>query len=400
MLQAIAANEMNHQEHQQAAAHHHRDCDLQGELHVVKVGNSAHQLRAESANQLRDKHVDADGSGMRPPRHHVVNDRSHWAVIPGHEEGRQRERGEYEHLLVGLYSQKKEGSGEKKGDSDGDNAPEGETPLQAIRDKAAEKHAAKTTHQADHRQRDGGLAQTEIFVGDGEIHAPGEQGHAGKGYAGAARNHGEKRRYGEYLSNGADFGARSARRLLQGHDCDDRNKARGADHEKSGLPAETGTDDTAESLAGGAAQKHAAGANGLRGCALLEGKRPGNHGLRCWGVSGFTDTDERARDQQEKKTAGESAGEGGEAPTNNSEGDDGFAAETIREKTERDAADSENKQEPGLQGAELRIGDAEMRAQHGDQRNENPARGKVDKVDQNKYSKETDLIGAERNGFG
>src|SRR6266851_1385787 len=146
MLQAVPANEMNHQEHQQSAAHHHRDCDLQGELHVVKVGNSAHQLRAESANQLRDKHVDADGSGMRPPRHHVVNDGSHWAVIPGHEEGRQRERREYEHLLVGLYSQKKEGSGEKKGDSDGDNAPEGETPLQAIRDKAAEKHAAETTH--------------------------------------------------------------------------------------------------------------------------------------------------------------------------------------------------------------------------------------------------------------
>src|SRR5229473_58242 len=146
MLQAIAANEMNHQEHQQAAAHHHRDRDLQGELHVVKVGNSAHQLRAESANQLRNKHVDADGGGMRPTRHHVVNDGGDRPVIPGHEESRQRERGEYEHLLVGLYRQKKEGSGEKKGHSDGDNASEGETPLQAIRDKAAEKHAAETTH--------------------------------------------------------------------------------------------------------------------------------------------------------------------------------------------------------------------------------------------------------------
>src|SRR6266849_6997280 len=146
MLQAVPANEMNHQEHQQAAAHHHRDCDLQGELHVVKVGNSAHQLRAESANQLRDKHVDADGSGMRPPWHHVVNDGGNRAVIPGHEKGGQRESCEYEHLLVGLYSQKKEGSGEQKSHGDGDDASEGEPPLQAIRDIAAEKNATKTTH--------------------------------------------------------------------------------------------------------------------------------------------------------------------------------------------------------------------------------------------------------------
>ena len=53
-----------------------------------------------------------------------------------------------------------------------------------------------------------------------------------------------------------------------------------------------------------------------------------------------------------------------------------------------------------MQGAELRVGNPEMRAQHGNQRDENPAGGEVDKVDQNKYSKETDLVGIEGNGFG
>jgi len=49
-------------------------------------------------------------------------------------------------LVIGLDGQKNEGSGEKKRDSNGDNASEGETPLQAVRDEAAEKHAAKAAH--------------------------------------------------------------------------------------------------------------------------------------------------------------------------------------------------------------------------------------------------------------
>src|ERR1700737_2180077 len=129
MAQAVAANEVNHQEHQQAAANHHGNCDLQTKLHVVKIGNSAYQLRTKSPYKLRDKHVHADGGRMRPPRHHVVNNGGDRAVIPGHEESRQRERSEYERLFLGLYGQEQEWSGEKKGERDSDNASEGETPL-------------------------------------------------------------------------------------------------------------------------------------------------------------------------------------------------------------------------------------------------------------------------------
>src|SRR4029077_19982428 len=180
---------------------------------------------------------------------------------------------------------------------------------------------------------------------------------------------------------------------------DDRNEARGGDCKKSVLPAEAGTDNTAESLAGSAAQEHAAGENGLRGRALFDGECSGNHGLRGGGIGGFTHTDEGARDQQENKTAGETAREGREGTANKSESDDGSAAEAVGEKSEGDAANGENEQQPGLQGAELRVGNTEMRAQHGNQRDEDPAGREVDKVDENKYSKETDLIGAERNGF-
>ncbi len=71
-------------------------------------------------------------------------------------------------------------------------------------------------------------------------------------------------------------------------------------------------------------------------------------------VSGFTDSDEGARDQQKRKTAGEAARESGDTPANNSESDDGFAAEAVGEESEGDAANGENEQQPGLQGTELR----------------------------------------------
>ncbi len=53
-----------------------------------------------------------------------------------------------------------------------------------------------------------------------------------------------------------------------------------------------------------------------------------------------------------------------------------------------------------MQGTELRVSDTKICAKHGNKRDENPASGEVDKVDQNKYSKETDLVGIEGNGFG
>src|SRR5260370_995306 len=68
------------------------------------------------------------------------------AVIPRHKAGRQRKPSENEPLLGGLNGQKNEGGGEKKSDGDGDDASEGETALQAIRDEAAEKHSAKAAH--------------------------------------------------------------------------------------------------------------------------------------------------------------------------------------------------------------------------------------------------------------
>src|SRR4029077_14017282 len=138
-------------------------------------------------------------------------------------------------------------------DGDGDNASEGETPLQAIRDEAAEENAAKTAYQPDHGERDGSLAQAETFVGDCEIDAPGKNRDAGKGDTSAARDHSEICGDGEQLSDGADFGGRAARGLAQVHDGDHRNEAGGGDHEKRGLPAVARTDDAAENLACGAA---------------------------------------------------------------------------------------------------------------------------------------------------
>jgi hypothetical protein len=153
-------------------------------------------------------------------------------------------------------------------------------------------------------------------------------------------------------------------------------------------------------LSGGASQEHAAGENGLRRRARGGGKRSRNHRLRGGCVSGFANSHEGTSDKQEGETAGEASGEGSDAPANNSEKDDGFATEAVSEESKGDAADGENEQEPSLQGTELRVGDTKICAKHGNKRDENPASGEVDKVDQNKYSKETELIGIERNGFG
>src|SRR5882762_5953928 len=113
----------------------------------------------------------------------------------------------------------------------------------------------------------------------------------------------------------------------------------------------------------------------------------------------FSNADKGARDYEKQKTAGEAARQCSQAPANNSESNDGFAAETVSEQSKRNTSGGENDKQPGLQGAELLVRNSEADAQHGNQRDENPARGKVDKVDQNKYSKKAKLIGRERNGF-
>ena len=166
------------------------------------------------------------------------------------------------------------------------------------------------------------------------------------------------------------------------------------------LPAVARANDAAKSLAGGASQEHAAGENGLRRRARGGRKRSRNHGLRGGRVGGFTDAHKGTGDKQEGETAGEASGEGSEAPANNSEKNDGFATEAVGEESKGDAADGENEQKPSLQGTELRVGDTKICAKHGNERDEDPAGGEVDKVDENQYSKETELIGIERNGFG
>ena len=102
MAEAVAANEVNDEEHKQSAANHDSDGDLQTELQVVEIRDLADHLRAKAAHQLRGKHVDADGSGVRSARHHVMKNGGDGAVIPGHEKAGNEEAHEHELFLIGL----------------------------------------------------------------------------------------------------------------------------------------------------------------------------------------------------------------------------------------------------------------------------------------------------------
>ena len=87
------------------------------------------------------------------------------------------------------------------------------------------------------RERDGGFAQAEVLVIDGEIRAPGKQGDTGKCDANARANHGHKRRHLQKPPNGHHFRAWSARRLLNPEEGDPRNNACERHDEKRFLPA-------------------------------------------------------------------------------------------------------------------------------------------------------------------
>src|SRR5712675_788258 len=143
MPQAVAANEVNYQKHQQAAGYHHGYGNLQAELHVVKVGNSTNELRAKSSDKLGNKHIDADRGGVRTARHHVVNYSSNGAVVPRHEESGYRERCQHEWFFLGLNGQDHKRGREQKRDGNGDDAPEGEAPLQSIGYETAEEDAGQ-----------------------------------------------------------------------------------------------------------------------------------------------------------------------------------------------------------------------------------------------------------------
>ena len=75
-------------------------------------------------------------------------------------------------------------------------------------------------------------------------------------------------------------------------------------------------------------------------------------------------------------------------------------AETIGKKAEGNAGYGKNDQQPGLQRAELRIGDAELVAQERHQRHDDLTIGKIDEINQREYGEEPDLIRCERSGVG
>lgn len=132
MAEAIAPDEMNHQNHKQGAAHEHGDGELQTDLKIAKIGNFADNLGTESADELRREHVDADGSGVSAAGHHIVNDGGDRTVIPGHEKSGDEKTGEDEIFFVGLNGEKQERRGEEKGESDRENAAVGEIALEPV----------------------------------------------------------------------------------------------------------------------------------------------------------------------------------------------------------------------------------------------------------------------------
>src|SRR3989442_5652900 len=96
MTNAIASDEVNDEKHEQRAADHDCDGDLQTNLQIAEIRDLADDMRSKPANQLCREHVDADGSGMRTAGHHVVKHGSDWAVIPGHKKegnGKTNEHG-------------------------------------------------------------------------------------------------------------------------------------------------------------------------------------------------------------------------------------------------------------------------------------------------------------------
>ena len=61
----------------------------------MKIGDFPHHLRAETAKQLRGEHVDADASGVRAARHHVMKNGSDGSVIPRHEKAGNKQSDEH-----------------------------------------------------------------------------------------------------------------------------------------------------------------------------------------------------------------------------------------------------------------------------------------------------------------
>jgi hypothetical protein len=128
---------MDDQKHEQRPADHDGDGNLQAKLHVVKIRDLANHVGPEPAHQLSGKHVDADGSGVRAARHHVVKNGSDGAVIPGHEKAGNEKADEHDCFLFRLNGQQEKGRREQECDRNGEDAPVANALMQAIRNESA-----------------------------------------------------------------------------------------------------------------------------------------------------------------------------------------------------------------------------------------------------------------------
>ena len=70
------------------------------------------------------------------------------------------------------------------------------------------------------------------------------------------------------------------------------------------------------------------------------------------------------------------------------------AAPAVREKAARDAGDGENNEKTGLERTKLGVGHVHLLAEKREERDDDLAVGEVDKIDQSKCSKESNLIGS------
>jgi len=138
----------------------------------------------------------------------------------------------------------------------------------------------------------------------------------------------------------------------------------------------------------------------LRAGAMIHGVAPGNHGLRSGGVGGLADADEGAGEEQHGESMDMAGENGGETPKHHAAGNDAGAIEAVGEESERDAAEREDGLQHNLEVADLRAGEREFVTNQGNQGRNSLTISKVDKIDQSKYSKKTQLIGREGDGLG
>src|SRR6266849_3778285 len=241
--------------------------------------------------------------------------------------------------------------------------------------------------------------QAEILIVDGEVRAPSEKRYTRKCDASPRADQGDKRRDPQKPRNRHDLRARAPRRLFNSKQRNAWKNSGKGDDEEGNLPAVARPEDAAENMAASAPEQHAGCENGLGNSAALLRKRARNHGLRRGSISSFTKADHGARDQEKNETGSQTARKSRHAPEQNAHSDDGLAAEPISEKSKRDAGHGENNQQESLQRAELRVRHLQVAAQQRNQRHKDLPRREVDKIDQSKYSKKTNLIRRERNGL-